>query len=155
MVEALVVNYGSPLPEDEALRAFPSPERLAAVDVAALRTTARLGYRAPYVVELAQSVVSGTLDLESLKTTALSTPDLHKHLLSIKGVGAYAAASVLMLLGRYDFVPVDSWARKLVSHEWYNGESVSKAQIEQAFERWGEWKGLAYWFWDWTYTEEQ
>lgn len=155
MVEALVVNYGSPLPVAESASAFPSPEQLASVDVEALRTTARLGYRAPYVAELAQAVTSGTLDLESLKTTSLTTSALHKYLMSIKGVGAYAAASMLMLLGRYDFVPVDSWAHKLVSHEWYGGEPVTKAQIEQAFERWEEWKGLAYWFWDWAYAEEE
>jgi 3-methyladenine DNA glycosylase/8-oxoguanine DNA glycosylase len=26
---------------------------------------------------------------------------------------------------------------------------VGKAEVEAAFERWGEWRGLAYWFWDW------
>jgi 3-methyladenine DNA glycosylase/8-oxoguanine DNA glycosylase len=53
-----------------------------------------------------------------------------------------------MILGRYDFVPVDSWAMKMVSHEWYGGEAVGQAEVEAAFGRWGEWKGLAYWFWD-------
>ena len=69
----------------------------------------------------------------------------------IKGVGPYAAANLLMILGRSDFIPVDSWAMKMVSHEWYDGEPVTPKQVEEHFEAWGEFKGLAYWFWDWKY----
>ncbi len=94
------------------------------------------------------------LDLEALKTAGVSTSQLHKRLLALKGVGDYAAANLLILLGRYDFVPVDSWAVKIVSHEWHGGEPVGRAEVEAAFERWEEWKGLAYWFWDWSYAGE-
>ncbi len=151
MVEALVSQYGDPLPADATRRAFPTPERLAATDAETLRSAARLGYRGPYVLELARAVATGGLDLESLKATDMPTAALRKHLLTIKGVGGYAAANLLMILGRYDFVPVDSWALKLVSHEWYGGEAVGQAEVEAAFERWGEWKGLAYLCWDWSY----
>jgi 3-methyladenine DNA glycosylase/8-oxoguanine DNA glycosylase len=59
-----------------------------------------------------------------------------------------------VLLGRYDFVPVDSWAMKVVSHEWYDGQPISRADVEAAFEPWGAFKGLAYWFWEWSYLNE-
>jgi len=154
MVEALVSQFGEPLPGDPARHAFPTPDQLAGADEEMLRSAARLGYRAPYVLELARDVAAGTLDLESLKRTDLPTPQLRQRLLAIKGVGQYAAASLLMLLGRYDFLPIDSWALKLVAHEWHAGEPVGRAEVEAAFERWGEWKGLAYWFWDWSYTGE-
>jgi 3-methyladenine DNA glycosylase/8-oxoguanine DNA glycosylase len=152
MVEALVSQFGAVLPDDPTRHAFATPDRLAATDEETLRSSARLGYRAPYVLELARSVASGDLDLEALKTADIPLPQLRKRLLAIKGVGEYAAANLLMLLGRYGFVPVDSWALKMVSHEWYGGEPVGRAEVEAAFERWGEWKGLAYWFWDWSYT---
>jgi len=154
MVKALVSQFGAPLPADPTRHAFPTPDQLAAMDKETLRSAARLGYRAPYVLELARSVASGTLDLEGFKTADIPTPQLRKRLLVIKGVGEYAAANLLMLLGRYDFVPVDSWALKMVSHEWYGGEPVGQAEVEAAFKHWGEWKGLAYWFWDWSYTGE-
>ena len=150
MVEALVSQFGDPLPADTARHAFPIPERLATTDEETLRATARLGYRAPYVLELARAVASGTLDLESLKMTDVPTGQLRKQLLAIKGVGDYAAANLLMLLGRYDSIPVDSWALKMVSHEWYNGKAIGRAEVESAFEQWGEWKGLVYWLWDWS-----
>jgi 3-methyladenine DNA glycosylase/8-oxoguanine DNA glycosylase len=154
MVEALVSQFGAPLPADPTRHVFPAPDRLAATDEGTLRSSTRLGYRAPYVLELARSVASSALDLESLKTADVPTVQLRKQLLAIKGVGAYAAANLLMLLGRYDFVPVDSWALKMVSHEWHDDEPVSQAEVEAAFERWGAWKGLAYWFWDWSYQNE-
>ncbi len=152
MVQALVSQFGAPLPADPARRAFPTPERLAATDAETLRSAAGLGYRAPYVLELARSVASGALDLEGFKTAGTPTSQLRQQLLAIKGIGDYAAANLLMLLGRYDFVPVDSWALKMVSHEWYGGQPVGRAEVEAAFDRWGEWKGLVYWLWDWSYT---
>jgi 3-methyladenine DNA glycosylase/8-oxoguanine DNA glycosylase len=152
MVEALVSQFGAALPDDPTRHAFATPDQLAATDEETLRSSARLGYRAPYVLELARFVASGDLDLEALKTADIPLPQLRKQLLAIKGVGEYAAANLLMLLGRYGFVPVDSWALKMVSHEWYGDEPVGRAEVEAAFERWGEWKGLAYWFWDWSYT---
>jgi 3-methyladenine DNA glycosylase/8-oxoguanine DNA glycosylase len=154
MVQALVSEFGPPLPEDPTRHAFPTPDRLAAPDAETLRSAAGLGYRAPYVLELARSVTSGALDLEAFKATDIPTPQLRQRLLAIKGVGAYAAANLLMLLGRYDFVPVDSWALKMVSHEWYGGEPVGQDEVKAAFEGWGGWKGLAYWFWDWSYVSE-
>lgn len=154
MVNALVFQFGAPLSGDPARRAFPAPDQLATTDVETLRSETRLGYRAPYVLELARSVTSGDLDLESFKTADIPTAELRKRLLAIKGVGEYAMANLLMLLGRYDFIPVDSWACNVVSHEWYGGQPVGRAEVEAAFERWGEWKGLIYWFWDWSSTSE-
>ena len=154
MVEALVTQIGAPLPTEQTCHAFPTPDQKAATNEETLRSSARLGYRAPYVLELARSVASGVLALESLKTADIPTTQLRQQLLAIKGVGEYAMANLLILLGRYDFVPVDSWAIKMVSHEWYGGEPVGRAEVEAAFERWGEWKGLVYWFWDWSYAGE-
>jgi 3-methyladenine DNA glycosylase/8-oxoguanine DNA glycosylase len=148
----LVAQFGSPLPIDSTRYAFPTPERLAGTDEATLRGETRLGYRAPYVLNLARQVASGDLDLEAYKAADIPTLELRKQLMAIQGVGPYAAANLLMLLGYYDFIPVDSWAMKMVSHEWYNDEPVGKVQVEAAFEHWGQWKGLAYWLWSWSYN---
>jgi hypothetical protein len=114
-----------------------------------------VGYRAPAIHELAVRVASGELDLESLKTSDLPTLELRKELLKIKGVGPYAAANLLLILGRGDFIPIDSWALKLVSHEWFDGGPVTPKQVEEAFEHWGEFKGLAFWFWDTGSTRDK
>lgn len=149
MAAALVNLYGDPLPANPLRHAFPTPEQLAAVSADALRADARLGYRAPYVATLARDVVAGKLDLESLKTASLTTAELRKRLLSIQGIGPYAAANLLMLLAHYDYIPADSWATKMVSHEFYGNAPVTTADVEKVFAPWGPWKGLAYWFWQW------
>ncbi len=122
MAAALVQLYGEPLPGDPGQQAFPTPAALAAADVETLKTAARLGYRAPYILDLARTVASGALDLEPLKTTDLPTPQLRKELLKLKGVGG----------------------------EWHDGAPIGPAEVEAAFADWGEWKGLAYWFWEWS-----
>lgn len=150
MVKALVDQYGAPLPSNPSRRTFPTARQLAEADVQSLRMDAKLGYRAPYVLELAQRQSSGEIDLEGLKTNQPPTAELRKHLLALKGVGDYAAANLLMLLGHYDYIPVDSWAINMVSKEWYAGAPIGRAEVEAAFEKWGNYKGLAYWLWDWS-----
>ena len=150
----LIASFGDPLPDTDK-KAFPTPASIAVSSPEVLKEAVRVGYRAPSIHELAIRVDSGELDIESYKTSTLPTLELRKELLKIKGVGPYAAANLLLILGRGDFIPVDSWALKLVSYEWYNGEPVTPRQVEEHFETWGEFKGLAYWFWDWKYMQEQ
>jgi N-glycosylase/DNA lyase len=148
MNAALVDRFGAPAMLDPEARAFPTPDALATAGPAAL-TDAGLGYRAPYVAEVAAAVAGGTLDLEGLRTSTLETEPLRRRLLEIKGVGGYAAANLLLLLGRTDYIPIDSWARKMVSQEWFDGAPVADLQVEEAFAEWGSWRGLCYWFWNW------
>jgi len=149
MTANLVEQYGETFSEEPERKAFPNPACLAQTSEEQLRKETRLGYRAPYILNLAKQVESTDLDLESFKTSNLATSDLRKELLKIQGVGPYAAANLLMILGRSDFLPIDSWALKVVSHEWFNGETIIPSNVQEAFEEWGQWKGLVFWFWDW------
>lgn len=154
MAASLVEQFGESRPGVESKKAFPNPHAIAASDEVTLREETRLGYRSPYILNLARDIDSGVLDLESLKAVGLPIEEVRDILLSIKGVGNYAAANLLMLLGYYNYLTIDSWALKMVSHELYEGEAITPAEVEGAFEKWGEWKGLAYWLWDWSYGKE-
>lgn len=155
MTLKLVNEYGLALSgaEGEASlkKSFPTPEAIAASSPGDLKEKIRVGYRAPAIHQLAFRIASGAFDLEALKTSELPTLELRKELLQINGVGPYAAANLLLIMGRSDFIPVDSWALKLVSHEWYRGKPITGKEVEKRFEKWGEFKGLAFWFWDWKY----
>ena len=151
MTLKLVNEFGEPLKDDGTKRAFPTPEAIAASSPEVLKEKIRVGYRAPAIHELAVRVASGMFDLEALKTSDLPTLELRKQLLTMNGVGPYAAANLLLLLGRSDFIPIDSWALKQVSHEWYRGKPITARDVERRFEKWGQFKGLAFWFWDWKY----
>ncbi len=151
MTKKLVEEFGV-APGSTDNKTFPTPESIAASNPDYIKEKIRVGYRASAVHDLAVRVASGKYDLEALKTSSLSTLELRKELMTIKGVGPYAAANLLLILGRSDFIPVDSWALKLVSHEWYKGKPVTAKEVEKCFEKWGEFKGLAFWFWDWKYS---
>jgi 3-methyladenine DNA glycosylase/8-oxoguanine DNA glycosylase len=153
MTLKLVDEFGAALPAGGPpfRKAFPTPAAIAASSPEFLREKIRVGYRASAIHQLAARVASGKLNLEALKASDLPTLELRKQLLTINGVGPYAAANLLLILGRTDFIPIDSWALKLVSQEWYDGAPVTPKDVEKHFEAWGEFKGLAFWFWDWTH----
>lgn len=145
MVRELVEAFGEPHPADDELRAFPTPEAIAAADPEAFSERVGLGYRAPYVHELARRVAAGELDLEGLAGSDLPTPSLERELRGIRGVGPYAAATLLMLIGRYDVLPVDSVFRSFVARRHFGGEAVPDAEARAVYEPWGRWRYLAYW----------
>lgn len=133
-------------------KSFPTPEAIAASNPSFIQEKIRVGYRAPAIHDLAVRVASGKYDLEALKASSLPTLELRKELMNIKGVGPYAAANLLIILGRHDFIPIDSIALTVVSHEWYKGKPITAKEVEKRFKKWGEHKGLAFWFWDWKYN---
>jgi 3-methyladenine DNA glycosylase/8-oxoguanine DNA glycosylase len=146
MVERLVALLGEPYGPDPELHAFPTAEQVAAADPELLRQEVRLGYRSAYISQLAQEVASGERDLESLKDSALPPEKLKKELKSIKGVGEYAANTLVMLLGYYGELALDSEMRSFVSKHYFEGQAASDKDILSIYDRWGEWKYLAYWF---------
>lgn len=129
--------------------AFPSPVAIARSRESNLRKRG-LGYRAPYLLQLARGVVKNLYNLESLRDPAIPTEQLRRALLALPGIGPYATATLLTILGRYDFIGVDTEAISAVSKGFYGGKPVSAKEIEMAFARWGKFKSLAYWFWDWA-----
>lgn len=146
MLNELVAAFGEPFPGDGARRAFPTPEAIAAVSPEEFATAVRMGYRAPYVHTLAQQVAAGDLDLEALHDPALPTAEVKQRLLALKGVGPYAAATLLMLLGHYDELAVDTVFRDHVSKTYFGGERPSDKEAQAIYADWGRWKYLAYWF---------
>jgi len=47
---------------------------------------------------------------------------------------------------------IDSWALRFVFHEWHKGKPVTAREVEKRFQKWAEYKGPAFWFWDWKYN---
>jgi 3-methyladenine DNA glycosylase/8-oxoguanine DNA glycosylase len=151
MVARIVDSFGSPLPADETVHAFPTPEQIASIPFEEFAEKTKLGYRNASVHKIATSIVDGTLDLEALQNPTISSSDLYKQLLSLPGIGPYAASCLLIYLGHYDRVNVDSWARTLVGKEL--GKPVTDKEAHAFFEEYGEWKALVYHFYKWRETE--
>ena len=150
MVGALVRDLGIPVADKPELRTFPGPEALAAADESFYRQVARAGYRGAYLRAVALDVAEGRLDVESFDDPALSDDEVAERLLGIAGVGPYAVAHMMMLLGRYRRLILDSWTRP--KYRRVSGRPrVTDKGIERAFRRYGEFAGLAFWL---TLTED-
>ncbi|MFH0990300.1 MAG: Fe-S cluster assembly protein HesB [bacterium] len=143
MVKNLLDRLGSVSPA--GVRCFPAPETIAAMTEREMRTEIRAGYRSPYLLEFSERVAAGKLDVESWRLSTLPTPELFKQVISIKGVGEYATGNILKLLGRYDYLGLDSWVRGRYYELYTNGRKVSDARIEKQYAKYGQWRGLLFW----------
>jgi 3-methyladenine DNA glycosylase/8-oxoguanine DNA glycosylase len=150
MVGALVEHLGEPAPssgDGPYGRAFPTPAAMAAADESFYRDVVRAGYRGAYLRSLASSVAEGTLDLEELGRASpehLPDEELAARLLALPGVGPYATAHIMMMLGRYSRLILDSWTRPKYA-SLNRGRAVKDATIERRFRRYGPYAGLAFW----------
>ncbi|HEU4942446.1 MAG TPA: hypothetical protein VFT18_04220 [Gaiellaceae bacterium] len=154
MVGALVAELGESSAGDHG-RAFPTPEAMAATPESFYRDVAKAGYRGAYLRALSASVADGSLDLEALASIPadeLPDDDLAKLLLALPGVGPYAAAHIMMLIGRHSRLILDSWTRPKYAR-LNGGRKVADRTIERRFRRYGPYAGLAFWLYltrDWV-----
>jgi N-glycosylase/DNA lyase len=158
MVDALVTHLGEPaLGADGPLsNAFPTPGAMAEAPESFYRDVVRAGYRGAYLIALARAVAAGDLDLEGFASATPATlPDaeLEAALLALPGVGPYAAAHIMMTLGRHSRLILDSWTRPKYTKLAGRARQISDRQIEKRFRPFGEYAGLAFWLFvtrDWV-----
>ena len=117
--------------------ALPSQQTVAKRSEKELRD-ATWGYRAPYLQELARGP-----NLETLRHDKRPTVELRKYLLSLRGFGAYAADTMLKLLGRFEHLALDSWVTR-VWKEKFPRRKPTESAIRRRLSRYGPWTGLAF-----------
>ncbi|HXX63810.1 MAG TPA: Fe-S cluster assembly protein HesB [Bacteroidota bacterium] len=143
IVSNLVNSIGSA--HGPGQRAFPAPEAVASLSERLMRREIKAGYRAPYILELARRIASGSLEIESWRNTDAPTEQLFARMRSVKGIGPYAAGNLLKLAGRYDYLALDSWVRAQYFRLHHRGRRVKDATIEKAYAPLGRWRGLFFW----------
>jgi N-glycosylase/DNA lyase len=148
MVATVVAELGEPAagapPKGPEGRAFPTPEAMAAAPDRFYRDVMRAGYRGPYFRALARSVVDGDVDLEALAVADLDDEEVAQRLQTLPGVGPYAAAHIMMMIGRYSLLILDSWTRPKYAG-LVGRKTVKDTTIVRRFKRYGPWAGLAFW----------
>ena len=149
-MEAISESFGQPLTLDGHVRhTFPTPEQLGEAGEAALRALG-LGFRAPYVAQVAITVAGGELHLEPLRN--MPYPEAKERLMELPGVGSKIADCVLLhSLDKLEAFPIDVWVRRALS-EWYfpSGDPgqeqkppPDRVMLEWALEHFGPYAGYA------------
>lgn len=104
--------------------AFPSPAVVASAGEAGLAPI-RAGFRAAYIVDAAQSIVNGNIDLKQVGRMDIisAAAELKK----IRGVGDKVAACVLLFgYGMLDVFPVDVWIKRVIALRYGEGFTPSR-----------------------------
>lgn len=144
LVEALSARAGEKIEISEAMEAhlsgvsslcaFPSPENIMELGIDGLADL-KTGFRAKYIYDAVQKVLSGEIDLEKIKCSD-NTEFVLEELCRIKGVGLkVASCAALFGLERYDAFPIDVWIKR-VAEKRFAGEEFSAA-------RFGRYAGIA------------
>ena len=117
IIERLCETYGDRVRPD--YYTFPAPETLAKLSPEDLNPI-KAGFRNKYIIDAAQKVASGELDLEKLKKLPLTYAEAE--LLKISGVGPKVAQCALLYgCGQIDAFPVDTWVKKIMEELYPNG----------------------------------
>lgn len=117
IIGRLCEAFGEPLGSGDFT--FPSPERLAALDVSALAPL-RAGFRAGYLLDAAQKIAAGEVSLEALLTLPLE--QARASLQKIRGVGPKVAECALLYgCGRMDAFPLDVWMKRVMAECYPQG----------------------------------
>jgi len=143
-IQRLAQSFGEPIRNGSRgnEHTFPASARLAEASLARLRTCA-LGYRAPYVRELARLVADGDVDLDAI--AHLPHAKARAALLALPGVGEKVADCVLLFAyGRGEAFPVDVWVQRAVE-QWYFQDRTKTARAIRAWaqDRFGPLAGYA------------
>ncbi len=137
--------------------AFPTIQRLAKTRPQTLRARCSVGYRDERIIELARMFAKGELAAEWFEDPARSDEEIRERLLELPGIGPYAAANILQLLGRYAHLPLDTESvrhGKAVLAMKGSSAAIMK-RISKHFEPFGAQRFRSYWFEIWAFYESK
>lgn len=108
IVQRLCEIFGDKIGENEF--AFPTAEKMASLSVDDLAPL-RAGFRNRYLIDAAQKVAGGEVDLERCKT--IDYEEARRELMKITGVGVKVADCTLLFgMHRIEAFPVDVWMKR-------------------------------------------
>ncbi|MBR5485867.1 MAG: DNA-3-methyladenine glycosylase 2 family protein [Oscillospiraceae bacterium] len=117
IIQRLCETFGEKMPS--GWYSFPTAQRLAQCSVEDLAPL-RAGFRAKYIIDAAQKVASGEVDLE--KIAAMTSDDAQAYLMKIKGVGVKVADCTLLYgFAKMDRFPQDVWIKRATAYLYPDG----------------------------------
>ena len=125
--------------------AFPAPEDLLPCSPQRLAKLAPVGYRAGTIIELARRSAEERLAVDDWAHEG-DFARVRQALGEIKGFGPYSINHVLVLLGAYDGIPVDSEVLTYLRRIHFDGREVGAAEAVQPYDRYGRFRFLAFKF---------
>ncbi|WP_255452222.1 hypothetical protein GGGNBK_06810 [Sporosarcina sp. ANT_H38] len=122
---------------------YPSPERIASLDVQALRNLQFSLRKAEYVIGLSQSIAEGKLDLDRFRK--MDDDEVTSKLVAYRGVGPWTAQGFLMSgLGRTNLFPVaDIGLQNALNKVWNMDRKQTQDEMLACFPEWSPYLSYA------------
>jgi DNA-3-methyladenine glycosylase II len=144
MMNSLINKYGDRVSFDgKGILYWPSAERIANVDVEELEQKCKLGYRAKFLKDIAETLRAGFPSLQELEE--MPTQEAKAKLMQLNGIGEYSADIVLPHSG----FALDVWSAKIFSALLLREKAESPRNLipklkKMAEDRWGKWRGYVF-----------
>ena len=122
---------------------FPTPEIVLKNSTRRLAARVPLGYRAATVRTVAKLTADGKLPLDQW-AAAGDWDRIRSSLAAIRGLGPYSVNHMLVLLGWYGDIPVDSEVLTYLRDTHFGGRAVAADKATQPYGRYGQFRFLAY-----------
>ncbi len=137
--------------------AFPTADKVARTRVGTLRGRCRVGYRDQRIKDLGAIFTRGEIDEAWLTDPATGDEEVFKFLITLPGIGPYAAGNIMQLLGRYSRLALDT---ESVRHaKTVLGMKGTDARIMKRmaghYDAFGAHKFRSYWFEIWSFYENK
>lgn len=116
IIDRLCENFGE---EKDGCKLFPSANTLSSLTVEDLAPL-RSGFRAKYIIDAAQKVTNGIVDLKKIDENPIEFG--REELQKINGVGAKVAECTLLYgFHKLDAFPIDVWVKRIMAELYPDG----------------------------------
>ncbi len=135
---------------------FPSAKKLARTRVGTLRGRCRVGYRDQRIIDLAKLFAKGAIDEQWVQVTG-SDDEVFKFLITLPGIGPYAAGNIMQLMGRYSRLALDTesirHAKSVLDMTGTDNQLMKR--LKAHYEPFGDHKFRSYWFELWEFYQSK
>ena len=144
MMNSLITKYGDSVSFDgKDILYWPSTDKIAKVPVGELKQKCKLGYRAKFLKDIAETLQAGFPSLQELEE--MSAQEAKTKLMQLNGIGEYSADIVLPHSG----FALDVWSARIFSALLLGEKAESPRDLipklkKIAEERWGRWRGYVF-----------
>lgn len=146
ILNRLTENYGESLDlgRSEKLHAFPTPDRLASLNIQALRMLGLSNRKSEYIVETSKLISREKLELESI--AEMGDEEAIEFLMQIRGVGRWTAEYVLLRGdGRLHIFPGDDAGAQNGLRRWLRiRRKLDYDGVREVVSQWQPYSGMLY-----------
>jgi 3-methyladenine DNA glycosylase/8-oxoguanine DNA glycosylase len=141
----------------DGVHPFPEAAKVAGTRTQTLRARCRVGYRDARIVELARLFRTGAVKLAWFEDPTTPDDEAYAALLELPGIGPYAAANIMQLLGRYGWLPLDTESvrhgKTVLGYEGTSAEVMKR--VRGHYEPFKAHAFRSYWFELWAFYESK